>query len=205
VSVGEQIFVVPLVNIVESIQPSKDQIKGISNDNLLWIREQYWPLIPLHKTMQIDNAILEPDKAIVVLIESSKKRFALLVDALVGQQQVVIQSHSAEIMVNLASGICHDFNNNMSVITGNIELLELQNQDVKLNRLINNIKHTSERSGVITKRMLRTSSRNISDKEIVDIDQELTTLVEILAVSIPKNISLISHFNTGRSAFVKKI
>jgi two-component system chemotaxis sensor kinase CheA len=41
--------------------------------------------------MQIDNAILEPEKAIVVLIESSKKRFALLVDSLVGQQQVVIR------------------------------------------------------------------------------------------------------------------
>jgi two-component system chemotaxis sensor kinase CheA len=92
VSVGDQIFVVPLVNIVESIQPAKDQIKVISNDNLLWIREQYWPLIKLHKTMEIDNAISEPDRAIVVLIESSKKRFALLVDALVGQQQVVIKS-----------------------------------------------------------------------------------------------------------------
>jgi two-component system chemotaxis sensor kinase CheA len=92
VSVGNQIFVVPLVNIVESIQPSKEQIKVISNDNLLWIREQYWPLIQLHKTMEIDNAISEPDKAIVVLLESSKKRFALLVDALVGQQQVVIKS-----------------------------------------------------------------------------------------------------------------
>jgi two-component system chemotaxis sensor kinase CheA len=80
------------VNIVESIQPSKDQIKIISNDNLLWIREQYWPLIQLHKTMEIDTAIREPDKAIVVLIESSKKRFALLVDGLVGQQQVVIKS-----------------------------------------------------------------------------------------------------------------
>ena len=92
VSVGDQIFVVPLVSIVESIQPAKDQIKVISNDNLLWIREQYWPLIPLHKTMEIEHAISEPDKAIVVLIESSKKRFALLVDALVGQQQVVIKS-----------------------------------------------------------------------------------------------------------------
>lgn len=92
VSVGDQIFVVPLVNIVESIQPSKDQIKVISNDNLLWIREQYWPLIQLHKVMEIDNAISEPDKAIVVLIESSKKRFALLVDGLEGQQQVVIKS-----------------------------------------------------------------------------------------------------------------
>lgn len=92
VSVGDQIFVVPLVNIVESIQPSKEQIKVISNDNLLWIREKYWPLVHLHKDMQIDDAITEADKGIVVLIESSKKRFGLLVDSLVGQQQVVIKS-----------------------------------------------------------------------------------------------------------------
>jgi two-component system chemotaxis sensor kinase CheA len=92
VSVGDQIFVVPLVNIVESIQPSLDQIKAISNDVLLWIRDQYWPLVSLHENMQIENAITDPNKGIVVLIESSKKRFALLVDSLVGQQQVVIKS-----------------------------------------------------------------------------------------------------------------
>ncbi|MFT5312211.1 MAG: two-component system chemotaxis sensor kinase CheA [Paraglaciecola sp.] len=92
VSVGDQIFVVPLVNIVESIQPSLEQIKVISNDVLLWIREQYWPVVRLHENMQIEGAITEPNKGIVVLIESSQKRFALLVDALVGQQQVVIKS-----------------------------------------------------------------------------------------------------------------
>jgi len=62
--------VIPLLNIVESIQPSKEQVKTISNDNLLWIRDKYWPLIHLHKNMQIDNAIHEPDKGIVVLLES---------------------------------------------------------------------------------------------------------------------------------------
>jgi two-component system chemotaxis sensor kinase CheA len=92
VGVGEQIFVIPLLNIVESIQPSKAQVKTISNDSLLWIRDKYWPLIHLHKNMQIDHAIHEPDKGIVVLLESNKKRFGLLVDSLVGQQQVVIKS-----------------------------------------------------------------------------------------------------------------
>ncbi|MGJ8682685.1 chemotaxis protein CheA [Paraglaciecola sp.] len=92
VEVGEQVFVVPLVNIIESIQPNEDQIKMISNDKLLWIREQYWPVIDLYKTMQIDNAITDPTKGIVVLLESSKKRFGLLIDGLLGQQQVVIKS-----------------------------------------------------------------------------------------------------------------
>lgn len=92
VGVSDQVFVVPLVNIIESIQPTEDQIKMISNEKLLWIREQYWPVIDLYKTMELENAITDPTKGIIVLIESSKKRFGLLVDGLVGQQQVVIKS-----------------------------------------------------------------------------------------------------------------
>ena len=42
--------------------------------------------------MQVDNGVIEPTKGIVVLLESSKKRYGVLVDSLVGQQQVVIKS-----------------------------------------------------------------------------------------------------------------
>ena len=120
------------------------------------------------------------------------------------QAITIAQSHRAEIMGKLASGICHDFNNIMGVISGSIELLELKNSDDKLNRLINNIKHTSDRANLITKRLLKASSRNIIDKQIVDIDQELTTLVEMLSCSIPKNISLSHSLSAGRSACVCK-
>tara|TARA_R110002012_G_scaffold146409_1_gene304668 strand:- start:5699 stop:7687 length:1989 start_codon:yes stop_codon:yes gene_type:complete len=92
VSVAEQRFVVPLVNIIESVQPAPDQMKLISNEQLLWIRDQYWPLVKLHQKMQIDGAIIEPSEAIVMLIESGNTRFGLLVDGLMGQQQVVIKS-----------------------------------------------------------------------------------------------------------------
>lgn len=92
VSVASQTFVVPLVNIIESVQPDPSQMKLISNEKLLWIRDQYWPLVKLHQTMQIEGAITEPSEAIVMLVESSNKRFGLLVDGLMGQQQVVIKS-----------------------------------------------------------------------------------------------------------------
>jgi two-component system chemotaxis sensor kinase CheA len=42
--------------------------------------------------MNIDDGISDPTKGIVVLLESSKKRFGLLIDGLLGQQQVVIKS-----------------------------------------------------------------------------------------------------------------
>ena len=92
VSVGKQIFVVPLLNIIESFQPTKQQLKTLGNDTVLYIRDQYWPLVPLYDFMQVEDAAKSPTEGIVVLLESSKKRFGILVDALVGQQQVVIKS-----------------------------------------------------------------------------------------------------------------
>jgi two-component system chemotaxis sensor kinase CheA len=92
VSVTDQTFVIPLTNIIESIQPEKDQIKTIGNDRLLWVRGEYWPLVALHELMDIEGANEDPTSAIIVLVETSRKRFGLLIDALEGQQQVVIKS-----------------------------------------------------------------------------------------------------------------
>ena len=92
VSVGKQIFVIPLLNIIESFQPTNQQLKTLGNDTVLYIRDQYWPLVPLYDFMEVEDAALSPTEGIVVLLESSKKRFGILVDALVGQQQVVIKS-----------------------------------------------------------------------------------------------------------------
>ena len=93
VSVGDQIFIIPLVSIIESMQPAQADIKTlVGDDQLLLVRDQYWPILPLYKAMQIDPQFTEPHKGIAVLIETNKHRFALFVDGLVGQQQVVIKS-----------------------------------------------------------------------------------------------------------------
>lgn len=93
VSVGDQTFIIPLVSIVESIQPVQKDIKTLgSNDQMLQVRNEYWPILRLHNIMQLEPVYSDVYKGIVVLVETAKHRFALFVDALVGQQQVVIKS-----------------------------------------------------------------------------------------------------------------
>jgi two-component system chemotaxis sensor kinase CheA len=93
VSVGDQTFIIPLVNIVESMQPLEKDIKTLAGDDqLLMVRDQYWPILPLYKAMQLEPQFTEPHRGIAVLVEANKHRFALFVDGLVGQQQVVIKS-----------------------------------------------------------------------------------------------------------------
>lgn len=93
VSVGEQTFIIPLVHIVESMQPAASDIKTLAGDDqLLHVRNEYWPILPLYKVMQLESQFTDVSKGIAVLIETNKYRFALFVDGLVGQQQVVIKS-----------------------------------------------------------------------------------------------------------------
>ena len=92
VSVSDQQFIVPLVNIVESVQPSPEQMMLISNQQMLFLRDLYWPIVKLGELMQLPDAIKDPLIGILVLVESSRNRFAMLVDDLLGQQQVVIKS-----------------------------------------------------------------------------------------------------------------
>lgn len=92
VSVVEQLFIVPLVNIIESVQPLQEQLKYIGNQQMLELRDAYWPIVRLHEVMHIEGAQTDTSKAILVLIETSKTRFALMIDELIGQQQVVIKS-----------------------------------------------------------------------------------------------------------------
>ena len=93
ISVGDQIFIIPLNFIVESLQPKPEDIKEISGQGqVVHVREEYLPLIALHKLFNIQTRIINPAEGILVLLETEGKKVALFVDELVGQHQVVIKS-----------------------------------------------------------------------------------------------------------------
>ena len=93
VSVGKQIFIVPLSFISESLQPQPGDIKEISGKGqVVHVRGEYVPVIALHQIFNIPTQITHPTEGILVLIEAEGKAIALFVDELVGQHQVVIKS-----------------------------------------------------------------------------------------------------------------
>lgn len=93
VSVGKEIFIVPLTYIVESLQPSASQIKTVGGrGRLVHVRGEYLPLVALHEVLRIRPEITEAHQGIVVILEAEGRKTAMLVDRLVGQHQVVIKS-----------------------------------------------------------------------------------------------------------------
>ena len=93
VGVGEEIFILPLMQVIESLRPRREDIKTVAGDSqILHIRDEYLSVVSLHELFSLPNAISSPWQGILVLLEADGTRFALLVDGLVNQQQVVMKS-----------------------------------------------------------------------------------------------------------------
>ncbi|MFN3715128.1 MAG: chemotaxis protein CheA [Thiobacillus sp.] len=93
VKVGDEIYILPLGYVIESLQPAPVDVKDISGQGrVVKVREEYLPLIPLYQIFAIDPKSKEPSEGILVILESEGKKAALLVDGLVGQQQVVVKN-----------------------------------------------------------------------------------------------------------------
>ena len=94
VSVGSQRFVLPTVNIIESFQPEKGAIDKMADGvHVIRARGEFVRLMPLFSLFRINDAIFEPDESLLILLESDEgDRIAVMVDDVLGQQQVVIKS-----------------------------------------------------------------------------------------------------------------
>ncbi|WP_194715482.1 chemotaxis protein CheA [Noviherbaspirillum soli] len=93
VRVGDEIYILPLGYVVESLQPARQDVKDIAGQGrVVKVRGEYLPLIALHALFGIDARCTDPAEGILVILESEGTRAALLLDELVGQQQVVVKN-----------------------------------------------------------------------------------------------------------------
>jgi two-component system chemotaxis sensor kinase CheA len=93
VKTGSEIFILPLNFVMESLQPEAGDIYTVAgNERLVRVRGEYLPLVELHATFKVADARTDPTQGIVVIMQAEGRRFALLVDELVGQQQVVVKN-----------------------------------------------------------------------------------------------------------------
>lgn len=93
VRVGRDTYIVPLLSILESIQPKREMLKTlIGKGELVNVRGTYLPLMRLYEVFQLEPEISDPTKAILLILETEGERVAVMVDEILGQQQVVIKS-----------------------------------------------------------------------------------------------------------------
>lgn len=93
VKTGDEVFILPLSCVAESLQPRPEDIKAVpGGGRLLKVRNEYLTLVPLYERFRITPSIPNPSEGIVVILDSEGKKIALQIDELVGQQQVVVKN-----------------------------------------------------------------------------------------------------------------
>ncbi|MES2071542.1 MAG: chemotaxis protein CheA [Pseudomonadota bacterium] len=93
IKVGEEIYILPLGFVMESLQPTPEDVKEISGKGrVVKVRDEYLPLVALYEAFDIQPKFTKPSEGIVVIVEVDGKKAALFVDDLVGQQQVVVKN-----------------------------------------------------------------------------------------------------------------
>jgi two-component system chemotaxis sensor kinase CheA len=93
VKVGSEAYILPLSYVIESLQPLAEHLHSITSDgHVIKVRGEYLPLIELHRVFDVAGAQVDPTQGILVIVQADDARFALLVDELLGQHQVVVKN-----------------------------------------------------------------------------------------------------------------
>jgi two-component system chemotaxis sensor kinase CheA len=93
VGVGEEVYILPLSSVIESFQVKPEAVSTVGQGSqLVKVRDEYMPVIELEKVFQVPRFDFEKSCDIMVVVEADGSRVALLVDELLGQQQVVVKN-----------------------------------------------------------------------------------------------------------------
>lgn len=93
IQVGSQVYLVPLVTILESIRPALASVHSVVGaDEVVMVRGKAVPLLRIHRLFGIEARTTVPTQGIVVIVEHDGQLAAILADEILGQQQLVIKS-----------------------------------------------------------------------------------------------------------------
>jgi two-component system chemotaxis sensor kinase CheA len=93
VGVGGEVYILPLSSVVESFQVKAGAVSTVGQGSqLVKVRDEYMPVIELEKVFQIPRFDNDKTSDIMVVVEADGSRVVLLVDELLGQQQVVVKN-----------------------------------------------------------------------------------------------------------------
>jgi two-component system chemotaxis sensor kinase CheA len=96
VGVGDEVYILPLMSVIESFQVTPGLVKTIGgNGRVIEVRDEYMPVLDLEQVFQVPRFDFDNAGGIIVVAEAEGGRVALRVDSLLGQQQIVVKNLEA--------------------------------------------------------------------------------------------------------------
>ena len=92
ISTAGRTYALPITSVLESILVEKGEIRTVERKEVIQLRETTLPLLRLSEFFQLSGALEPPESFYVVVVGVAEKRLGLVVDDLLGQQDIVIKS-----------------------------------------------------------------------------------------------------------------
>lgn len=93
VKVGGEKYIIPISNIIETMCLKSQDVQRVkSGSEVINVRGEFIPITYLHKIFNVPKAIVDPKKILIVLVEVGRQKIGIVVNDLLGQQQVVIKN-----------------------------------------------------------------------------------------------------------------
>jgi len=91
--VGDERFIFPTLSVCESFRPTPQMITRVQGKGeVVKVRDRLCPILRLYDHFQITPRTTEPCKGLLIVVESANQRRCIMVDELIGKQEVVIKS-----------------------------------------------------------------------------------------------------------------
>ncbi|MCD4813060.1 chemotaxis protein CheA [bacterium] len=93
-SVGKEVYALPVINTVETIEFVEEDIKHVQQGEVVMYRDSVLPLLRLHRILEVPGEESQSNDRAILVTEVGEMRVGLLVDQVLGQQEIAIKSLS---------------------------------------------------------------------------------------------------------------
>ena len=93
VGVGKERYIIPIFAVREMLRPTPDMVSTVEGRaEVLMVRNNLLPVIRLYERFSVEPRSTKPEEAVFIVAEHDGRPFCLMVDELLGKQEVVIKS-----------------------------------------------------------------------------------------------------------------
>lgn len=92
VGVQEEYYAIPLASVLETVRISKDEIYTVESRSVMRLRDEVLSLVHIGDIFQVERVFDNSEHAYVVVLGLAESKIGLIVDSLVGQEEIVIKS-----------------------------------------------------------------------------------------------------------------
>jgi two-component system chemotaxis sensor kinase CheA len=91
--VGDQRYIIPIFAVKEMFRPAPESLSSVPDGGeMVLVRGSLLPILRLHSRFSLDARSEDPAGGVLVVVESTQRNYCILVDELIGKQEVVIKS-----------------------------------------------------------------------------------------------------------------